>query len=123
MICRNIVKSDLEVIRELNEQQDFKLQGIDNCIVDKIVLSDAEEVIAYGIVKHMAEAIILVNPDAPKISRAKAMQKLMEYAIYGSAKVGINQLHCFVSDPKLVHLLKNKYKFEETKDFVLVRHI
>src|SRR5258708_36055439 len=104
MKCRSITKEDLDEIYKLNEQQDFKLEDINNCIIDKIVEGKEGKIIAYGIVKRLAEAIILVDMDSPKISRAKALRELMSYAFWGCKKEGIPQLHCFVKDREIAEL-------------------
>lgn len=122
MIIRDITIGDYGLINDLNQLQDFKLKNINNAIIDKIVMIN-DNPIAYGIVKRLAEAIILVNPSAPLISRAKAMRELMSYAEYGSKKEGCEQLHCFVSDEKLAKTLIKHYNFIQTKDIVLIKNI
>lgn len=123
MICRSVTKDDLGIINELNEQQDFKLEDINNCVIDKIAIDEEGKIIAYGIVKRLGEAIILVDLKAPKISRAKALRELMSYALWGCKKEKIPQLHCFVKDRKIADLLKKQFGFVEVKDIVLVKNI
>lgn len=115
---REINKNDIPEIEKLNSQQEFKLRDISNCIVDRIVPN-----VAYGIVKHFGEAIILVNPDAPKISRAKALRELMKIAIFGTKKLGLTQLHCFVSDESVAKLLEKKFGFVRSTDIVMVKNL
>lgn len=123
MIIRDIRESDLLMIQHLNDaQKDFKLSSFGKIIIDKIVL-DNDKPIAYGIVKRLAEAIILINPSAPIASRAKAMRELMQWAEYGSHQDGCEQLHCFVSNEKLADSLEKHFNFIKTKDIVLVKNI
>lgn len=122
MICRSVTKEDLDTIYKLNEEQDFKLEDISNCVIDKIV-EDGREIIAYGIVKRLGEAIVLIDLKAPKISRAKALRELMGYALWGCKKEKIPQLHCFVKNRKVASLLIKQFGFKEVKDIVLVRNI
>lgn len=123
MIIKKInSKRDLECIEELNRLQDFKLPDIKHCVVDRIIY-DGNEIVAYGIVKRMAEAIMLVNPSVPVVTRAKAMRELMIIAETFSAKTDCQQLHCFVKDERLARLLEKQFGFKITKDMVLSKNL
>lgn len=115
---RSITTDDIPEINKLNEHQHFKLENLENCIIDQLAPG-----VAYGIVKHFAEAIILVNPEVPKITRAKALRELMKIAIFGSKKAGLAQLHCFCRDESVAKLLERKFGFIRTKDIVLVKNL
>lgn len=115
-------RRDLDNIEELNKLQDFKLTDLNHCIVDRIVY-EGTEVIAYGIVKRMAEAILLVNPAMPLITRAKAMRELMKVAEAYSAKAECQQLNCFVKDQKLAKSLEKQFGFKLTSDLVLSKEL
>src|SRR5690348_11256608 len=115
-------KHDLAKIKNLNEQQNFRLLNLDNCVIDKVVECD-NKIIAYGIVKEMSEAIILLDLNEPKITRVKALKELMKAAIFGASKKGHRQLHVFVSDRQLAESLKKHYGFIESQDIVLVRNL
>lgn len=119
---RAIEKNDIPEIERLNELQDFKLNNISNCIIDNIAIDD-DRTIAYGIVKHFAEAVILVNPESTRLSRAKALRELLKVAVFGTKKAGLTQLHCFVSDEKVAQLLEKKFNFIRSKDICLVKNI
>lgn len=122
MIIKQVEREDLSVIMQLNELQDFKLDGIGNSIVDRIVY-EGNEPIAYGTVKRTAEAILLVNPNTPLLTRARAMRELMIIAQAGTYEAGIKQLHCFVKNRQLCESLIKQFGFIETKDFVLVKNV
>lgn len=122
MIIREVTKDDLETIEHLNSLQgDFKITTENACIIDRIVY-EGNKVIAYGVVKKLAEAIILVNPKVPQITRAKAMRELMKYAEIGSKNAGCEQLHCFVKDLRLARTLENQFGFVQSHDIVLVKN-
>lgn len=123
MEIRYVKDSDLELIAQLNDlQDDFKLNGREHSIIERIAM-DGDESVAYGIVKELAEAIILVNPNMPRAKRAKALAELMQYAEFGTARMGIDQLHCFVKDDLLARMLERKFNFIRTKDIVLVKNL
>lgn len=115
--------TDLPIIDYLNKQQiDFKLDDLNNRIVHRLVF-DGTVPIAYGIVKRMAEAILIVNHDSPKMLRARAMRELMQYAEHAAKVENCQQLHCFVSDVNLARLLEKQYNFIKTNDIVLVKNL
>ena len=121
MIIREISNSDLNTINKLNEQQDFKITSLKNKVVDAIV--EDNDIIAYGVVKVFAEAIILVDKDASIIKRVKALRKLMTRAFLGCKEHGIEQIHVFVKDEKLAKSLEKHFGFTKTSDIVLVKNL
>lgn len=122
MILSQNVNKYLTQINRINKQQDFRLSDINNYIVDRVVIV-RDRVVAYGIVKKMAEAIILLDQDASRFSRAKAMKELMEVAETGSKLVGCQQLHLFVKDVNLASSLERHFGFEQSQDIVLVKEL
>lgn len=123
IIVRHPRGEDWEQIQKLNSSQgDFRLTTFENPIIDRIVLVD-DKIIAYGIVKHMSEAVMLVNSDAPKITRSKAMRELMNYAEMGAKRAGCEQLHCFVASESVAKILEKKFGFIRSKDIVLVKNL
>lgn len=122
LVLKEVEKFDVLNVVNLARQQEFQLFDIDNCIVDKVVYNDGR-LVAYGIVKEMSEAIILVNYEVPKISRMKALVELMKVAIIGAKNKGHKQLHVFVKDEELAKLLENKFHFIRSQDIVLIRNL
>jgi len=113
-------------IKKLSDKQkDFKLPDRLIPVIERTILDDKNEPIAYGVVQLTAEAIILTDPDIPIITSAKAMRELMQWAEFGTDKAGISQLHCFVknTNEKLARTLERKFGFIRTKDIVLVKNL
>jgi hypothetical protein len=119
---REVKKEDILDIEALNKQQDFSIDTIDDYIIDRIVVEN-DKPIAYGIVKKMAEAIILVDKQVPKITRSKALIELMKVAIFGAKAADYSQLHVFVKDEKLACALEKHFGFKRAEDIVLVLNI
>lgn len=123
LILKPDSEKDLESINYLNSiQKDFRLNSLDNAIIDAIVY-DGNIVVCYGIVKKIAEAIILVNYKTSKLIRARALRELMLYAEMGAAKEGVEQLQCFVQDEHLGKLLEKQFGFVKSKDIILVKNL
>ena len=118
-----VTDDDLQKICELNDlQEGFKLNNLQNVIIERIVM-EGNQTIAYGVVKKMAEAIILVNPKVPLGTRTKALAELMQYAEFGTSRYGLQQMHCFTKNEKLARMLERKFDFIRTKDIVLVKNV
>ena len=124
MIIRELVPEDDIIIQALSDsQKDFRLNNLENIIIDRLVLEDDHTPVAYGVVKRMAEAILFTNNKVSQMNRAKALAELMKYAEFGATKEGCDQLHCFVQDERLVRTLIKHYGFMLTKDIVLVKNL
>lgn len=114
----NLSSSDIVEINRLNKQQDFYLDSLDNCIIDKVIPG-----IAYGIVREFAEAVILLDLEKPKVTRVKALAELMKIAIFGVQQKGLHQLHVFVKTEEVAKLLERKFNFKRITDIPMVRDI
>jgi len=84
---------------------------------------DGDAVLAYGMVRKFGEAIFITDCNVSSFKRAKALDRLMEVAIMASQKCGLEQLHVFVKDPKLVASLERHYGFVRNPDIVLIRDL
>ena len=123
MNIKTVTEKDIEKIAYLDSlQTEFKLRDTDNMVIERLVMQD-DIPVAYGIVKAMAEAIILTNPNCNLVTRAKAMAELMKYAEFGTHKAGLRQLHCFTGSEKIAKTLERKFGFIRTKDIVLVKNV
>jgi hypothetical protein len=122
MTLSNVTVENIHEVAKLVRQQDFTLPDIDNCIIDKVVYIN-DKMAAYGIVKEMSEAIIIVNYEVPKVSRMKALISLLRIAVLGAVDKGHKQLHVFVKDEELAKLLEKKFNFIRSKDICLVRNL
>lgn len=122
MILSSNVNKYLFDINRINKQQDFRLPNIDSCIVDRVAIS-GNNIVAYGIVKRMAEAIILLDQNSSEYIRAKAMKELMLVAEIGAKLAKCQQLHLFIKDEKLADSLIEHFSFVKSKDLVLVKDL
>lgn len=123
LIIRDLLPEDMKTVTLLNSlQKDFKISGIEDKIIDKIVFQRNTPV-AYGIVKKMAEAIILLHPHQPKNIKMEVMMGLMKYAELGAKRSGCEQLHVFVKDTKLIRTLEKSFGFSICEDIILCKNL
>lgn len=121
---RHVKEDDLELILELNSmQKDFKLSDTEHVLIERLAFDERGKPLAYGVVKKMAEAIMLVNYEVSKLKRAEAMRELMKYAEMGAKRAGCKQLHCFVAEASLAQSLERHFGFTRSRDTVMVKDL
>lgn len=87
---------------------------------DAVVLKDGR-VIAYGMVKLFAEAVLVLDHDAGRIEKAKALKDLMGLAVQVTKNKGIPELYTFADDEKFSNLLIEQFNFERITSNPLVK--
>lgn len=123
MIIRESSKEDIDVIRELNNRQDgFRLYDFNGAITDRIAI-DGDRAIAYAILKRIGEAIILMDPSAPEITRKRVLIELMKYAEFYASKDGCCQLLTQTDNMALAESLIKHFGFVETNGILLVKNL
>lgn len=125
MRIRKTRRSDFQRIDEIYRdyhQDKFGLPNLDNAVTHAVVERDGK-ILGFGIVKLYAEAIMVLDLDESKIHRLKAMDKLMSEAYRGCDEIGLDQMHVFVQDPKLMTLLIQKYGFKIATGVALVKEL
>lgn len=92
-------------------------------IVTKGVIEKDGRVIAFGMVRAMSEAIMVLDLDEPTKTRVEALRKLLENAIFDSASSGFDSIHVFVQDNSFAEILKRHHGFQVCAGEALVREI
>lgn len=91
-------------------------------IDDAVVLKDGK-VIAYGAVQLFAEAVLVMDQDAPRLDKARALKDLMHLAFLATNKQHIQQLHIYTKDDKFSNLLIEQFGFEKIVSNPLVKDL
>lgn len=114
---------DLMKVRRLHEKHyKFPLPVRENLIEEAVVHRD-EEVLGYGMMKLLAEVIMILDQDQSKKELAKSFKALMEGAILSCKARGIQQLHVFSPTPEFAEVLKKRYGFKPVEGQVLVLNV
>jgi len=113
MILRdfNIFKDILPIDRIFKKQPELGVPSlrhvIDNCVIEK-----DEELIAYGVIKFFAEAIMIIDREnTRKREKAEALTKIIERGISSSKNMGIEKLFLISNDENFSKVLMRKYGF------------
>jgi len=100
----------IDRIWRAHHSSDFSVPDRRDSITDSVVVEN-ERLIAYGQVKHFAEAMFIVDKDASRRERANALKLLMTQAFIGTRKAGLNQIYAFISDPDFALLIEKHFGF------------
>lgn len=114
--------ADMPKIKDINSF-DFKLTPGELSIVDGVVVDADGDIVSFGIVKPMAEATFLTNPNFAKRARVEAMDIMLKIAFDRSREFGVKQLHVFCDDARLARLLTKHYDFLNDDSIVLVKNL
>ncbi len=124
MMIRPYLSSDLEQIREIHERSsDFPMPNIDGplYVIKETVVSD-DKVIGVGLLRLTSEAVIILDLDEPRSVRARALEQLINTGIHKSQKLGIDEMHAFLTG-EITHsfadVLKRKFGFVDCEGIPL----
>lgn len=98
---------DEESIQSIHDSS-FPLPQISNpAYVIKKLCIDNGELIGVGLVKIMAEGVLILDSEQPTITRAKAAQAIIEHLKEDAKLAGLSECHIFVKDPKVQEFLRH----------------
>lgn len=123
-MLRKVKESDSDRISEIYRKHHTDTFGLPNLnrAIDHILLEENNEIVAVGAILQLAEALIILDSSMPKPTRVKAIMKLLNVAIKQARTHKVGQLHAFVKNEKLVHLLE-RFGFKRVTDVPLVLNI
>lgn len=111
--------SDIDAIDQIwrkHHSNDFSVPDRRNAIIDAVVENDNGEVIAYGQVKMFAEAMFILDKDAPARDKVMALRLLMLEAFRGTDSANLRNLYAFISDPEFADLVAKHFGFERVQN-------
>lgn len=92
-------------------------------VLDDAVVTKDGKVIAYGMTKAFVEAVLVLDQNALKIEKSKALSALMNLAIATTRVRGISDLYTFTKDEKFSNLLKEQFEFTGIMTIPLVKEL
>ena len=119
MKLRNFDWSDVDKIDEIwkaYHSESFSVPDRYNALTDAVVVNDKDKIVAYGQVKLFAEAIFILDLDASKIERTKALILLMQQALFSAGINNRMDLKAFIKDPNFALLVEKHFHFERVAD-------
>lgn len=124
---REYYSSDLNKIRAINkeeypiEAQRDKLD--DNFLIKFVGLDDEDKLVAFGGIKRIYEAVMVLDPTLSTKDKLNSLQQLLGFGMLRSASMKIEDWHAFVLNPEFVEILKKHYSFQECECKVLHKRL
>lgn len=114
MLIRGIRGSDVPELRELCNKYShagFDLPKKNNIFADAVIEHDGK-VVAYGILKLIAEAILVLDHSLPTKIRGEALTLLIQEAVKEASKKKLLEVQA-VCEPKFANVIKKHYGFQK----------
>lgn len=124
MRLRKLIQDDvieIDRIWRTFHRHDFGVPNPRNKVIDAVAENDQGRIIAYGQVKHIAEAVFILDNDARPRDKILALRALMLEALRGTDQAGITQLYAFIKNPMFADLIEKHFGFEraDTGEFLI----
>lgn len=115
---REYRSEDAQEVRSIHERSsDFPLPDLSNpnYVIKEVAIAD-DKIIALGAIRLTSEVLTILDLDVARSVRAQAVQELLRTGIFKAQKLGIDEMHAFLSG-EITHsfasVLKRKYGFED----------
>lgn len=124
---REYYSSDLQKIKEINREE-YPVEGQrdkldDDFLIKFVGMDDDDKLVAFGGIKRIYEAVMVLEPKLSTRDKLDSMQQLMDYSLLRSAQLMIKDWHAFVLNPEFLDILKKHYSFQECECKVLHKRL
>lgn len=110
MLVRPAKKEDWNSLLEIHKGHSFPFPDFKN-ILDILVVEEKGKIVAWGYTKKYVEVVFVPKPDSPNITKVKSLKLLSEMSSEITKARGIDMIHSYVKDERLVKLLINRFKY------------
>lgn len=119
MILSRISPEDIDEIKAIHSKLGFEWK--EPCLhIGTIAVRTDRQLIGAGFLRPIVEAVMVLDPDARKADKARALYEMMAQAIADTKDTRLDEIHAWVKEPEFVKVLQNHYKFEEPRGRSLV---
>jgi hypothetical protein len=116
-ILRPLQNEDIPKIDEIYQRCHKGQFNVPNQLVNTVyasVVVDGEKLIAYGTVKLIGEAVLVLDSSLPAGPKVRAMQSLFTEGVNVCRANGLETLCVFSNKPEFLKLLKRHYGFKDS---------
>lgn len=114
MNLRKLLSTDIPIIdwiwRTFHRGK-FGIPSLKNVIADRVVV-EGNQILAYGMVKSYAEAVMILDLNLSVRDRVEALKLLMADAEKTAKLAGIEQLQVFVQNENFKNILMDHFGFK-----------
>lgn len=118
MIIRTVRVGDSERIEDILSQHDFEYPT--GPVVTEAVVEHQDKVIAYGVVRLIAEEIMILDRNCDIKQKSEVLRLLHRQAIEGCLSQGFDSIHAFVENSHFIEVLKKHYGYKDCKGKAIV---
>jgi hypothetical protein len=120
LAIRDFRVQDTEFVKK--HSTDFEPPDRHHIITDAVVES-AGNIVGYGQVKLIAEAIMVLDHTRSARTKSEAMRMLHDRAVFKASLAGFDQLHGIMLDPAYAELMKKHFGYRDSKGKWLVLEV
>lgn len=124
MLIRGLKSSDVPQLRELCDKYShagFDLPAKNNIFADAVIEHN-DKVVAYGMLKYLAEAILILDHSLSAKTRGEALTLLIQEAVKETHKKSLLELQA-VCEPKFANIMIKHYGFQKLVGETLILDI
>lgn len=111
MIIRELEMSDIPAIDKIYHRQSIGVPSLANSVANRVVINGNGEIVAYGVLKLFAEAVLILDQTVNKKSKVEVLRELMRLAIESAKDRGLEQLYTISNGESFTKILCKKYNF------------
>lgn len=120
MIIRGATQKDFRFVDELYKTNGFEFDA--GHLEQIIVAEDDNGIIAVGTLTQILEVAFVTVASRSRKSRVLALTALINQVDIETKNLKYDQVHAFVTNESVLHILKDKFRFVKTKAIqVLIR--
>lgn len=113
---RDFRESDIVGISDIHEKQPgLGVPSLSNVITNRTVV-DGDKVLGYGVLKHFAEAVLIVDNDISIRQRAEVARQVMYCVIADATLAGLEQLYLTTNHKGWQAVIQKHYGFVQCPD-------
>lgn len=119
-------KSQLKRIYELIQKEGkFKLDITSPLIITRVpIVNDDNKIIAFGMLKIIPEAIIVLDKDLSMTEKTEAVELLAKIGELSARAHGLDEIDAFITDDKsFTNFLMKRLGFLDSNSTVLVKRL
>lgn len=125
MILRRPKPDEFEILQKMHIHLENQFKFPDFSLIQSAYVVEGEngEVIGFGAVQPIFEAVVVLDQSVSRNDRVKAAELLQGIAETELRSQGVTQIHAFVQDRKFVNFLRRRFGFKSTKGSAMVKVI
>lgn len=125
IISREFRVSDIPAIDEIYQRQpSLGVPNLQNVIINStLVESDTGKIVGYGVVKVFAEAILILDHEISKKSKAQAVIEAMHTCLTYCKNFGVEVIYAVASDENFAKVLEKSYLFRRVPGALLCKEL